>query len=101
MSLIAVPTSQTPGRHKWELKVAAPALGVIVVALIVWLSHGWSSSSAPIVGQYYNVIPMDMDIRITKDGELAAINNIDIVCAVEGQTTITTIVDEGSYVKKG
>ena len=44
---------------------------------------------------------MDMDIKINKDGELDAVNNIDIMCEVEGQNTITNIVPEGTYVKKG
>src|SRR5438034_3712099 len=35
------------------------------------------------------------DVKISKDGELAALNNIDIVCEVEGQTAIQTIVAEG------
>src|SRR4051812_43771832 len=44
---------------------------------------------------------MDLEIKIVKDGELQAINNIDIVSQVEGQTTIQTVVPEGTSVKKG
>jgi len=100
MSLIAVPSSAPQGR-KWALRVVAPVVGLIVIALLFWLSRGFSGSSAGPIGQFYSVVPMDMDVKIIKDGELAATNNIDINCEVEGQTTITTIVPEGSTVKKG
>jgi HlyD family secretion protein len=100
MSLIAVPSSPSRAK-KWPLRIAAPVAGVILIALIVALSRGMSGSSNGPVGQFYAVVPMDLDIKINKDGELAAINNIDISCEVEGQTTIQTIVPEGSTVKKG
>jgi multidrug efflux pump subunit AcrA (membrane-fusion protein) len=45
--------------------------------------------------------PMDLDVKIKKDGELAAVNNIDIMSEVEGSTTIQTLVKEGATVKKG
>ena len=40
-------------------------------------------------------------MKIAKDGELQAVTNIDITNTVEGQTTITSVVKEGSSVKKG
>jgi HlyD family secretion protein len=43
----------------------------------------------------------NLDITIRVKGELQAVNNIDIVCEVEGSTTITSIVKEGASVKKG
>src|SRR3954465_10992634 len=100
MSLIAVPSSPRQG-NKWALKVGMPVAGIAVLAIIFWMSHGFSGSSPIVVGQFYSVVPMDLAVKIAKDGELAALNNIDIVCEVEGQTTIQTIVPEGSTVKKG
>jgi multidrug efflux pump subunit AcrA (membrane-fusion protein) len=44
---------------------------------------------------------MDLDIKITKDGEIHAIENIDIPCKVEGSNAITYLVKEGASVKKG
>jgi HlyD family secretion protein len=50
---------------------------------------------------FYRVIPIDLELAIKKDGELKAIDNLDVVCPVEGLNTITTIVPEGKLVKKG
>src|SRR4249919_2249211 len=100
MSLIAVPSSSPQGR-KWGLILGAPAGAIVLIALAWWLTHGMSSASPAAMGQFYTVVPMDFDVKINKDGELAALNNIDIICEVEGQTAIQTIVPEGSNVKKG
>lgn len=50
---------------------------------------------------YHSVTLRSMDVTIKKDGELQAVNNIDISCEVEGLTTINSIVKEGANVKKG
>jgi len=100
MSLIAIPSSEPQGR-KWAFRFGLPLAGVAVLAVILWLARGSGNTGAASMGQFYSVVPMDLDVKITKDGELAATNNIDINCDVEGQTTITTIVPEGSSVKKG
>jgi RND family efflux transporter MFP subunit len=50
---------------------------------------------------WMHVLPADFDVKITKDGELQAVNNIDITCQVEGSKTIQTLVKEGATVKKG
>lgn len=59
---------------------------------------GGASAAA---GPFQRVTPMDLDVRIVKDGELQAINNIEIQSEVEGQTTIQTLVKEGTSVRKG
>lgn len=60
------------------------------------------STASPIVAaKFYAVAPMDFDVKVLKDGELAAVNNIDILNLVEGSSTIVQIVKEGSYVHKG
>src|SRR5438045_1403770 len=51
-------------------------------------------------GQLYTVGPIDLEVKIAKDGELQAVNNIEILCQVEGQTTIQTIVKEGVTARK-
>jgi HlyD family secretion protein len=66
-----------------------------------WRTHGGSEGFGPITGSFYTVAPMDLDVKIVKDGELAAVNNIDIACHVEGLNTITYVVPEGSSVKAG
>ena len=66
-----------------------------------WHGRGGSQGEGPIEGSFYTVVPADMDVKISKDGELAAVNNIDIVNHVEGLNTITYVVSEGSSVKPG
>jgi multidrug efflux pump subunit AcrA (membrane-fusion protein) len=88
------------GRSGW-LWVAIPAVLVVAIGL-AWLArnHLRSSGNAD-GGTYYSVEPMTLDVRVTKDGELQSINNIDVSCQVEGQNAITFVVKEGSTVKKG
>ena len=60
-----------------------------------------ASSGGVAAGKFYAVNPIDFDVKVAKDGELAAVNNIDILNLVEGQSTIVHIVKEGAFVKKG
>lgn len=89
--------------RKWApwviaLPVAIAAMGVL------WLATRWvggGSASAAVGGKYYTVIPVSMDIKVAKDGELQSINNIDVANRVEGSTTIVQLVKEGTMVRKG
>ena len=42
-----------------------------------------------------------LDVMVVKDGELQAVENIELISKVEGRTTITDIVKEGASVKAG
>src|SRR4030095_12898304 len=67
-----------------------------------WALSGRRSTPAQGTGDMLVTIsPMDLDMKINKDGELQAVNNIDIISEVEGSTTIQTLVKEGSKVSKG
>jgi len=76
------------------------ALGLAGGAYWWWVvrpaGHGSFSANT-----FYTVAPMDLDVKIAKDGELEAINNTDISCHVEGMNTITYVVPEGTNVKNG
>jgi multidrug efflux pump subunit AcrA (membrane-fusion protein) len=62
----------------------------------------WASSGAEAIsGQFFTVIPMDLEVKINKDGELQAVSYTDIKSEVESVTQIITIVPEGVNVKKG
>jgi HlyD family secretion protein len=79
-------------------------LAIVTGALPAWYgirNYGRAGATAITGNTYYTVIPTTLEIRIKKDGELQAVTNKDIVCDVEGQSTIRTIVPEGTYVKKG
>lgn len=40
----------------------------------------------------------DLTISATENGDIKALNSEDIMCEVEGRTTIISIVDEGTYI---
>jgi HlyD family secretion protein len=52
-------------------------------------------------GTFQTAAMMDLDVRLTKDGELQAINFVDVINKVEGINTIQELVKEGTYVHKG
>src|SRR5688572_14398410 len=99
MSGIAIPTvtasraTPTLGRRRpvnWLLTLIL-GLGVTVVALAVaWVvSRGLQGGGGRGVlgaggGKFFAVAPIDMDVKVVKDGELQAVDNIDILCRVEG-----------------
>ena len=52
-------------------------------------------------GTFQPAVVMDLDVRLTKDGELHAINYVDVINKVEGVNTVQELVREGTYVRKG
>lgn len=67
-----------------------------------WTQHHRAGAEASLeASTFYTVVPMDLDVKISKDGELQAINNTDIACHVEGANTITYVIPEGTNVKQG
>jgi multidrug resistance efflux pump len=121
MSLAAVPSSSSSAASSAQQPRAIPRsnrrrgvwLFALIAALLIagawWaFSRGGLASAAnsggpasASAGAWYTVVPIDLEVKIVKDGELAAVNAIDIVCQVEGTTTIQTVVKEGATVKKG
>src|SRR5438477_7920582 len=98
MSLIAVPASfPIKRRIPWTLAL------FVAVALVgvVWIVASLTDSTPAAAGtQFFTVAPMDLDITISKDGELQACNNVEINSPVEGQNVILDIAKEGSNVHK-
>jgi HlyD family secretion protein len=79
-----------------------------VPAVILVLGLGWvlfklttRPAAAAVGGKFTAVQPVDFDIKVVKDGELQAVENIEIQNKVEGITTIVYLVKEGAHVKKG
>jgi HlyD family secretion protein len=100
MNEVALPVPAARKSNFW-LMIAA-ALVLCIGSAVVWLVFNVRGGGAVAPsGMIYTVVPMDLDIKIQKDGELQALNNIEISSQVEGQTTIQTIVPEGATVKKG
>src|SRR5256885_845352 len=107
MSLIAVPPAHVAaavGNRRRTVWMLVPLLALLALGGYWFFSRPSvraANSAAIGPGQWYTAIPMDMEVKIVKDGELAAVNAIDILCQVEGSTTVQTLVKEGSTVKKG
>src|SRR5687768_5073402 len=101
MSLVALPVSMKP-RRRWLPWAAASAAAVLAVGGM-WAVTGsaGNSGTALAASKFHPVAPMDLDVKVAKDGELQAVNNVDILNQVEGQSTIVQIVKEGAVVKKG
>ena len=76
-------------------------IGILLLGL--WGARRISAGPGSIVatGKFYTVTPMDLDIKVRKDGELQSVNNVDVNCMVEGRSTIVYLVKEGENVKKG
>ncbi|WP_428939859.1 efflux RND transporter periplasmic adaptor subunit [Fontivita pretiosa] len=100
MNLIALPT--TAVNRRWTTWLIAPVVIVAFSMAGYWAVNARTNPAATISpSMLYTLHPMDLDIKVIKDGELQAVNNIEIVSQVEGQTVILTLVKEGTSVKKG
>jgi HlyD family secretion protein len=102
MSIVAIPTTEIERRRvPWALVllIAIAAAGVGVLIKYAMIHRGSAGGIA--TGEFYTAATMDMDVAISKDGELSAVNNVDIVNPIEGLGTILEIAKEGSFVKKG
>ena len=74
---------------------------VVVASLAVW--QGWVRMTAPALEdiRLYLVQKMSFPIILTEKGELKAHRSVDIRNGMDGESTIISIVPEGSMVEKG
>jgi HlyD family secretion protein len=102
MTQIAAPVRKSsPALAVWSFRAAAAvvALGVIGAA-----GYYASPLGAASKGGGFKTVPVKQgpfEVKISVKGELQAVDNIDIICLVEGTNTITDLVPEGASVKKG
>lgn len=90
-------------REAGRRRVRLILLGGMVLSLL--LSGAWwmSRAGAPAGGgtfSYHALQRGPIRLVVRKDGELQAIRNLDVLCQVAGQSTIRSLVAEGSIVKK-
>jgi HlyD family secretion protein len=100
MSDIAISAS-VPSRKWLTWIIGALAALVMVGGYAAYLKWAGPADTPITSGDFYTVEPMDLTQHIVKDGELDAVDNIDILCLVEGQNVINTVVTEGTFVHKG
>src|SRR5690349_1772219 len=100
MSILALPTSAAAKRRiPWTIAlfVAIAAVGVYALIATLWRPR----VPGILAGEFHTVAPTDLDVTISKDGELQAVNNVDIANPVEGSSVVLDIAKEGAYVHKG
>jgi multidrug efflux pump subunit AcrA (membrane-fusion protein) len=79
------------------------AVALILIGLS-YFAYGFfrpGQVASTFVGNYQAAALTDLDVRLNKDGELQAVNNIDVINKVEGINTIQELVKEGTFVHKG
>jgi RND family efflux transporter MFP subunit len=101
MSTIAVPDIVVSRPRKNRAVLLVPAVAVLGALAFYGGKKYLASGPQGVAGTFQPVVRMDLDVKVSKDGELAAVNNIEIMSQVEGSTTITTLAKEGTYVRKG
>ena len=102
MSVAAFPSWLIDRKRGYRFWVGMGALVGVLAGGLYWSFA--AKTELPVAinqAQIYEVTPIDMVIKLKKDGEMNATDNIDILCQVEGNTAITQIVKEGVSVKKG
>src|SRR5687768_17212720 len=89
-------------RRRMSFWVLPAGLLVLALGAATWLYKPWQSRPSGFPdGQFYTVVPMDLEVKVVKDGELQAISYTDVKSEVESITQIIELVPEGSYVNRG
>lgn len=91
---------RSPSRnHKMRRNIII-AVAVIAVGGIAWAR--FSGGRAPEETEaLFTVKPGDLLISVLESGKIQANKSASLTCEVEGQSTIISIVPEGTYVKEG
>ena len=105
MLFMSAPTIAIPAARvapKSPLRWLVPVLAVVIAAGFLWRHNPWAAETTEqIAGEFYTVSPIDMEIRIVKDGDLQAVEYVDVKSEVETPTQVLDVIPEGSVVKKG
>lgn len=74
----------------------------ILAGAVGWNVLSWSKSARAAADvEKYSVIARDFTVSLQEKGELQAAKSTEIVCGVEGRSTIISIVSEGTDVNGG
>jgi HlyD family secretion protein len=102
MSMVALPTSSVAAPRRFPILLITVALLILAGgSYLAFTRIHLGGTTSVVSGNYQPAVVMDLDVRLTKDGELQSVNNIDVVNKVEGLNTIQELVKEGTFVHKG
>jgi HlyD family secretion protein len=104
MTQIAIPNRKRAARvvPLWVYAVAALGTLAVIVGVVVYASRSLGLGGSPQAS--FKTVPVKQGLfesRVVVKGDLQAVENIDIVCQVEGSSTITELAPEGAFVHKG
>jgi HlyD family secretion protein len=95
----SAPPPRPPKKSRWPVILGtAVVLGALVLGTSFYLNGSATGDNSVLSA----TVQVDsFDVRIPLNGEMKASRNVEIRNQVEGQTTIVSIVPEGSHVKEG
>jgi len=88
---------KNPLKIFWTLLIFVLLLAVVAGLFWFWLKPS-QLSSPDVAAAAYKVSRGDLVVRVTESGNIKALNAADIKSEVEGQTTIISIVEEGTII---
>lgn len=108
---LSAPTIHPPARTPPARAAARSRLLAALAVLVVLVAAGWGATRLgwfdgllavrAASSSVYVVKPLDLAITLSETGELKPLNSVEVICQVEGQSTIRTVVAESTIVKKG
>lgn len=88
------------GRVKLWLAILVPTMGL--VGGLSWAGMSWTRAARDLAGaDKFLVAPRSFNVVLTEKGELQAAKSADVVCEVEGRSTIIYLIPEGTSVQEG
>src|SRR5688572_12214603 len=93
------PAPATPFTRRPIVWLTALAAAGAIAAVPLVARHNGDSSAAP--GTFQRAAVIDLEVAINKDGELQAVNFLEIYNKSGNSTQILELVKEGTRVKKG
>ena len=103
-SAIALTDTFQPRARTGRLKLWMVVV-VVTVSLaggLAWAAVRWSRAAQQLANiDVFTVVPRTFMVSLEEKGELKASNSTDIICEVEGRSTIIYLIPEGTAVKEG
>lgn len=91
-----------PKTGRLKVWVVAVVAAMSLVGGLAWATVRWSRTAQQLANlDVFTVGPRTFTVLLEEKGELKAANSTDIICEVEGRSTIIYLIPEGTAVKEG